>query len=298
MICQHLNNHDASYSPAKKVKEHYCKGGLTPSLIALFHKIIYSYYHRHGRTFPWRKTYNPYHILISEIMLQQTSTQRVLEKYDAFITCYPDLSTLSIASLPDILAHWQGLGYNRRALFLKKIAGIITTDLHGVFPRDEKTLQTLPGIGPYTAAAICAFAFNQPTILLETNIQSVYIYFFCDGQQKVRDQDLRPLVWQTLDIRNPRQWYYALMDYGVMIKKTQDNPSRKSARYAKQSPFKNSNRQLRGLILRVLLKEHTVTLHHLCHQVQNSPDHLLPLIIQLEMEGFIQRDGNTIRLVR
>ena len=296
MIYQHISPKE-SYSP-NKVKEDYRKGGLTPSLIARFQKIIYAYYHRHGRTFPWRKTHNPYHILVSEIMLQQTNTQRVLEKYDPFITRYPDFATLASASLPDILTHWQGLGYNRRALYLKKIADIITTDRHGVFPQEEKKLQTLPGIGPYTAAAICAFAFNQPTLLLETNIRSVYIYFFCDSQQHIRDQDLRPLVRQTLDIYNPRQWYYALMDYGVMIKKTQDNPSRKSARYAKQTPFKNSNRQLRGLILRVLLQETTVTLHHLCHQAQNPPDRILPLLIQLEREGFIQRDGNIIRLVR
>ena len=296
MFSRHLTPNQ-SYSSAK-VKEACRKGCLTPSLIALFQKTIYAYYHHHGRTFPWRKTLNPYHILVSEIMLQQTSTQRVLKKYDEFITFYPDLSALTNASLPSILAHWQGLGYNRRALFLKKIADIITTDFHGVFPQDEKILQTLPGIGSYTAAAICAFAFNQPTILLETNIQSVYIYFFCDSQQKVRDQDLRPLIRDTLDICNPRQWYYALMDYGVMIKKTQDNPSRKSARYAKQSPFKNSDRELRGLILRILLKEATVTLHHLCHQAQSPPDRLLPLIIQLEKEGFIQQDGNTIRLAR
>jgi len=293
----HQRINPGTTSSHTKIKELYHKKGLATHLISLFQKIIYEYYHQHGRTFPWRKTHDSYHILISEIMLQQTSTERVQEKYEPFITQYPTFDALAHATLPSILTHWQGLGYNRRALALKKIADIITTDLHGVFPKDEQKLQTLPGIGPYTAAAICAFAFNQPTILLETNIQSVYIYFFFDGQKHIKDSDLRPLIKKTLDTHNPREWYYALMDYGVMIKKTQGNPSQKSAHYAKQPPFKNSNRQLRGLILKILLENKNRSLHQLCHQTKNPPDRILPLLVQLEREGFIRRDGKVITLI-
>jgi len=293
----HQRINPGTTSSYTKIKELYHKKGLTTHLISIFQRIIYDYYHQHGRTFPWRKTHDPYNILVSEIMLQQTSTQRVQEKYDAFITRYPNFTTLANASLPNILAHWQGLGYNQRALFLKKIAEIITTELNGVLPRDEKKLQNLPGIGPYTAAAICAFAFNQPTILLETNIQSVYIYFFFDSQKNIKDSALHPLIKKTLDIQNPRQWYYALMDYGAMIKKTQGNPSQKSAHYTKQPPFKHSNRQLRGLILRVLLEDTVLTLHQLSNKIKTSPDRLLPVLVQLEREGFIQLDGETITLV-
>jgi len=284
------------YSIRDKVKNNYNKKGLTPHVIRIFQKIIYEYYHAHGRFFPWRVTHNPYHILVSEIMLQQTSTQRVQEKYEVFIEQYPDFTTLAHASLPSILNHWQGLGYNRRALYLKKIAEMVITRLRGKFPRDEKSLQALPGIGPYTAAAICAFAFNQPTVLLETNIQSVYIYFFFENQKNIKDSDLHPFIKKTLDIHNPRQWYYALMDYGAMIKKTHGNPSRKSSHYTKQSPFENSNRQLRGLILRVLLEDTSLTLAQLSKKTNTSPDRLLHVLFQLEKEGFIQRTKKAFTL--
>lgn len=284
------------YSSHDKIKYIYTKKGLTPHVIRIFQETIYEYYYAHGRTFSWRDTHNPYHILVSEIMLQQTSTQRVQEKYDTFIAHYPNFATLANASLPDILKHWQGLGYNRRALYLKKIAEIISTEHKGALPRDKKTLQTFPGIGPYTAAAICAFAFNQPTILLETNIQSVYIYFFFDRQKNITDSDLHPLIKKTLDIQNPREWYYALMDYGAMIKKAQGNPSKKSAHYTKQKPFIDSNRQLRGLILRILLEDTVLTFTQLGKKTKTSPDRLLHVLVQLEEEGFIQRDKETITL--
>ena len=261
------------YSIRDKVKNNYNKKGLTPHVIRIFQKIIYEYYHAHGRFFPWRVTHNPYHILVSEIMLQQTSTQRVQEKYEVFIEQYPDFTTLAHASLPSILNHWQGLGYNRRALYLKKIAEMVITRLRGKFPRDEKSLQALPGIGPYTAAAICAFAFNQPTVLLETNIQSVYIYFFFENQKNIKDSDLHPF-----------------------IKKTHGNPSRKSSHYTKQSPFENSNRQLRGLILRVLLEDTSLTLAQLSKKTNTSPDRLLHVLFQLEKEGFIQRTKKAFTL--
>jgi A/G-specific adenine glycosylase len=279
-------------------KKCYHHEGLTPHLINTFQKIIYDYYHQHGRTFPWRQTHNPYHILISEIMLQQTTTQRVQEKYTSFITHYPNFPTLAQAPLPHILTHWQGLGYNRRALHLKKIATIITKTLNNKLPSDEKKLQTLPGIGPYTAAAICAFAFNQPAILLETNIQSVYIHFFYDNQTFIKDTKLIPLIKKTLDTTNPRAWYYALMDYGVMIKKTHGNPSQKSAHYTKQQPFQNSNRQIRGLILKLLLENTTLTTHQLKHKTKIPPDRLIPLINQLQKEGFIYQNDKIITLAK
>lgn len=280
-----------------KIKNLYQKKGLTPHVIRMFQNIIYEYYQIYGRSFPWRRTHDPYHILVSEIMLQQTTTKRVQGKYEAFINRYPDFNTLANASLSSILSHWQGLGYNRRARYLKEIAETITTDVNGVLPRDEHTLQSFPGIGPYTAAAICVFAFNQPTLLLETNIQSVYIYFFFEGHKNVKDSELYPLIKKTLDIHNPREWYYALMDYGVMIKKTQGNPSQKSVHYTRQAPFKNSNRQLRGLILRIVLENKKQSIAQLCRKTKTSLDRVLPVLVQLEKEGFIQREGDSIFIV-
>ena len=133
---------------------------LTRDGVRAFQRLIYHYYQEHGRTFPWRMTHNPYHILVSEIMLQQTQTERVLDKYEQFIDSFPDFSSLAEAPLREILKVWQGLGYNRRAIALKKIAQTVMTRFHSNLPSSLEALMTLPGIGKATASAISVFAFN------------------------------------------------------------------------------------------------------------------------------------------
>lgn len=186
-------------------------------------------------------------------MLQQTQAPRVVTKYNEFITLFPDLQSLAKAPLRKILRAWQGLGYNRRALNLQRSAQIILNDYKGVFPKDRKALETLPGVGPATAGDIMAFAWNKPEIVIETNIRSVFIHCFFNDQKDIDDKEILPLIAKTLDKKNPRHWYYALMDYGAMLKKTIPNPSRRSKHYATQSPFKGSNRELRSHILKYLL---------------------------------------------
>ncbi len=146
--------------------------------IRKFQKTIYRYYGKYGRTFPWRMTHNPYHILISEIMLQQTQVQRVMGKYEPFINAFPDFSSLARAPLRLILKQWQGLGYNRRAIALKLISRRIMEEFHGELPSSVETLMTLPGIGRATASAISAFAFHIPSVFIETNIRRVFIHGF------------------------------------------------------------------------------------------------------------------------
>lgn len=219
-----------------------------------FKKIIWNYYSINGRLFDWRNVDDPYKVFISEVMLQQTQTYRVAPKYSQWILAFPDFLTLANASLKEVLLQWQGLGYNRRGMYLHCAAQEIIQKYNGNLPDDPNLLVDLPGIGKATAASICAFAFNKQTIFIETNIRAVYIHFFFSGKDNVHDNEILPLVAATVDTDNPREWYYALMDYGVMLKKTLVNPSRKSKHHHKQSKFEGSDRQIRGMILRILTK--------------------------------------------
>ncbi|MGM5488690.1 MAG: A/G-specific adenine glycosylase [Nanobdellota archaeon] len=222
--------------------------------VSSFQKTILTHYRNNRRDLPWRDARDPYKILVSEVMLQQTQVSRVMEKYLEFIQRFPTVEDLADASLPDLLVVWKGLGYNRRALFLHRAAKKIVEDFNGQVPETDDGLRSLPGIGSYTAAAIQAFAFNEPVVVIETNIRSVVIHFFFSDVESVSDKDILPLIEQTLYRPRPRDWYNALMDYGAVIKQ-EYNPSRKSASYTKQSPFEGSNRQARGRILELLMME-------------------------------------------
>lgn len=219
-----------------------------------FQKKIWGYYQRNGRKLPWRETENPYHILVSEIMLQQTQVNRVAKKYPEFITAFPHIAALAEAPLTKILRVWQGMGYNRRALYLKQIAQRIARDYNGIVPQEISKLERLPGVGPATARSIAAFAFNAPVAFIETNIRSVFIHEFFPRRKNITDKELLPLVKQAMDYnKRAREWYHALMDYGAMLKKEIQNPSRRSVHHGKQAPFKGSNRELRGKMIRALM---------------------------------------------
>jgi A/G-specific adenine glycosylase len=269
---------------------------LKPTEVEEFRQIIYQYYADHRREMPWRVSRDPYHIIVSEIMLQQTQVGRVLSKYEQFISTFPDFDSVSKAPLQEILKVWQGLGYNRRALALQKICQLVVTEYGGELPNCVETLQTFPGIGPATAGAICAFAFNQPTVFIETNIRRVFIHFFFPSKNGVKDKEILPQVKRTLDTRSPRTWYHALMDYGAMLKNEQHNPNRRSAHYNRQPPFRGSNREIRGLILKILLKKPDLTEAELVRLVDKSPERVRPIIAQLIIEGFIVRKGDLIRI--
>lgn len=222
--------------------------------VRAFQKKVYDFYKKHKRDFTWRNTRDPYKILVSEIMLQQTQTSRVKEKYKEFIRVFPTFKKLGEAPQKEVLRTWQGLGYNRRARSLHQTAQKVIKEYKGRLPNDPEVLKTFPGIGPATASSICAFAFNKPTVFIETNIRSVFIYEFFKRNIQVHDKDILPLIEETLDTHNPREWYFALMDYGVMLKQKYKNPSKKSVHYTKQAPFKTSNRRVRGLLIKELLK--------------------------------------------
>ena len=225
---------------------------LTVDQIAQFQKLIYDFYNKNKRDFPWRQEITPYKILVSEIMLQQTQTARVVPKFESWLTKFPDFTTLAQASNHDVLTAWQGLGYNRRGLAIAKIAQLIVANFAGQLPQDPVILQTFPAIGSNTAGSICAFAFNCPTIFIETNIRTVYTHTFFPGQGEICDKQLLPFIEQTIDKINARDWYYALMDYGVHLKQKLPRINAASKHYTRQSKFTGSKRQVRGQIIKIL----------------------------------------------
>ncbi|MDR4497867.1 MAG: A/G-specific adenine glycosylase [Candidatus Scalindua sp.] len=268
----------------------------TPSTVSKFQQEIYSHYQEHGRNLPWRKTHDPYCIVVSEIMLQQTQVQRVMEKYGKFTRQFPDFSSLARAPLKKVLSEWQGLGYNRRAIALKQIARKVVDEFDGNLPSSVETLTSFPGIGKATAGAVAAFAFYQPVVFIETNIRRVYIHTFFHGWENIKDTEILPMVRNTLDTSNPREWYYALMDYGVMIKEKYENPNRRSAHYNKQSPFEGSNRQIRGMILKLLIRESSVSENEIVQKIHPDEGRIRTVLTQLVSEGFINKRGGKVSL--
>jgi len=270
---------------------------LTTEEIRAFQRQIYEYYKHHGRDFPWRRTTDPYNILVSEIMLQQTQVERVHDKYLEFIKMFSNFNVLSEASQGDVLAMWQGLGYNRRALALKKLALEIVEVYGGVLPQDVNKLSSLPGIGKTTAGAILAFAFNMPSVFIETNIRRVFIHEFFRKKEDVKDGEIFPLVEATMDRENPREWYWALMDYGSMLKRKTENPNRRSAHYVRQPSFAGSDRQIRGLIIKKLLDESNLSVKDLNESIGINLDHLGRILRGLIHEGFICEENGFYKIV-
>jgi A/G-specific adenine glycosylase len=214
---------------------------------------VRKHYSLHGRDLPWRETSDPYRILLSEVMLQQTQVNRVLGKYCGFVESFPTINDLAASPLADVLRMWQGLGYNRRALNLHTTAKMIASEHSGTVPDSLDDLRRFPGIGHATAAAILAFAYSVAVPFIETNIRAAFIFHFFKDGSNVSDSDILRLVRATLDHDNPRVWYYSLMDYGSWLKSAFPNPSRKSAHWSPQSRFEGSHRQLRALLLRSFL---------------------------------------------
>lgn len=255
--------------------------------IAAFQSEIKNFYKEHKRNFPWRETIDPYHIFISEIMLQQTQTSRVVEKYLQFLNVFPTITHLAEASFSEVLTVWSGLGYNRRAKYLHEAAKVIVSTYKGDIPHTVAELDALPGIGENTAAAILVYSSNSPIAFIETNIRRVYIHHFFQGKIDVSDKEIVPLVENTMDKLNPREWFWALMDYGSHLPKITVNPNRKSKHYTKQSKFEGSVRQVRGSILRILLKKNSVTTVQLQKEVEGEPLHFDRALESLIAEGLV-----------
>lgn len=224
---------------------------------------------------------------MSEVMLQQTQTERVKEKYRLFLREFPNFRALARANLSAVLRVWQGLGYNRRALLLQRLAVTVVRSHAGRLPRSIAALQELPGIGPYSAAAVYCFALNKPSVFIETNIRSVFLEEFFPRRRRVADAEIFPLVEASIDRKRPREWYYALMDYGVFLKSQKRGINRRSAQYARQSPFRGSNREMRGMLLRLIAANAGISEARLVQSVKRESEIVRKNLAQLQREGFI-----------
>ncbi|MCL4078270.1 A/G-specific adenine glycosylase [Coriobacteriia bacterium Es71-Z0120] len=266
--------------------------------LAEFRAAVLEHYRVSGRDLPWRRTRDPYAILVSEVMLQQTQVARVAAKYEEFLRAFPSVEALAGAPLADVLRAWSGLGYNRRAKALHEAAKGIAERHGGRVPSTYEELRALPGVGHATAAQVLAFAFGVAVPYLETNIRAALIHWFFPDEHGVPDRALMPLVEATLDREDPRTWYYALMDYGAALKRSTPNPSRRSAHHGKQAPFAGSAREARGAALRALAEVEAASVEEVASRSGIARERIARALEALEREGLAVRVDGRWRLPR
>jgi A/G-specific adenine glycosylase len=257
-----------------------------------FQATVYEFYDSNGRhDLPWRlpepdASFDPYKILVSEMMLQQTQVNRVKPKFLEFMQRFPNVETLASAELGEVLRSWSGLGYNRRAKYLHGAAKAIVSS--GTFPTTATQLTTLPGIGPNSAGAVLAYSYNQALVFVETNIRTVIIHHFFADRTDIPERDIEKLVRQTLDSENPRIWYWALMDYGSFLKQTIGNLNQAARLYNKQSAFDGSRRQIRGRVIHLLGYEPSSE----AELMDKLAERLADVLNELVAEGLVRRQGS------
>jgi A/G-specific adenine glycosylase len=255
------------------------------------------------RDFAWRDTRDPYAVLVSEVMLQQTQVSRVVPYWERWMADFPDLEALAAAPLEAVLLDWQGLGYNRRAVALKRLAEEVVGAHRAAghagpagLSSDPRALTALPGVGPATAAGVRAFAFDLPSAYLETNVRAVVLHELFADADGVSDRTIVPLVEAAAqraaerDI-GAREWNYALLDYGAHLKKTLPNPSRRSAHHSRQSAFEGSHRQKRARLLRAVLGGPGLSAGEYA-EGWVEPDLAERILCELEEDGFVRREGD------
>jgi A/G-specific adenine glycosylase len=270
---------------------------MAKSSIVTFRRRVWAYYKKHGRhDLPWRQTRDPYEILVSEVMLQQTQVKRALSFYTEFTKRFPTATHLAKAPLSAVLKVWQGLGYNRRAKLLHEATRVVVEKYGGTFPKIAKELELLPGIGSYSARAVAAFAFNTPDVIVETNIRTAVTHHFFKHKKKISDGEIEKVLARALPKGRAREWYWALMDYGAHLKQSGVRLNSKSKHYTTQPQFRGSLREARGAILKELAKG-----------AQKEPrllgllgDDRIPqskvALAALQKEGFIQKRGRVYTL--
>ncbi len=224
--------------------------------IASLHQNVFRYYEKFGRKLPWRDTTDPYYILVSECMLQQTQVERVIPFYERWLKRFSSVEMLYEASLREVLQQWQGLGYNRRGQNLHKTAGVIVEEFQGDVLSALPHYKKLPGVGEYTASAVQAFAANKDIAAVDTNIRRILIaHFHLD--EKISKAELADIAYQCVPKGRSREWHNALMDYGANYMTAKRSGI---ASLGKQGQFEGSDRQVRSRILRFLLS-HTEGVH-------------------------------------
>jgi len=262
-----------------------------------FREKVYAQYEREGRhDLPWRRTRDPYRILVSEIMLQQTQVDRVRPLYERFLARFPNVRTLAEAPLADVLILWQGLGYNRRARMLHEAAKRIVVVHSGKVPKEVAALEALPGVGPYTARAIAAFAYNEDVVFVETNLRTAVMHEFFADREKVSDREILAVLAKAHPSGESRSWYAALMDYGAHLKRSGVRINTRSASYAKQTPFRGSEREARGALLKALAKGPQTSAYLTGVLGPDRKEQVARNLERLASEGFVTRTRSGYRL--
>lgn len=275
---------------------------LSPAEIAAFRDAVYGHYREFKRDLPWRHTRDPYQILVSEMMLQQTQVSRVVSKFVEFVGRFPTARALASAPLGEVLETWAGLGYNRRAKMLWEAAKALVEKHSGILPSTYEGLRALPGIGDYTASAILAFAFGTGRPLIETNVRAVIIRHFFPRKKDVSEHEILSLTEQTLDRENPRDWYAAFMDYGAHLKANEGNHARRSAHHGKvkKTAFAGSMRQVRGEVLKEVLAKRgranaAAVARSVAARLGVDPEKSSAALDGLLRDGLLKKDGANVR---
>ncbi len=256
-----------------------------------FQKKVFSFYQKNKRDLPWRKTTDPYKILLSELMLQQTQVNRVILYYEKWITRWPDIHALASASLAEVLQAWMGLGYNTRAINLHKAARKIVTEFDNDVLEAMKQYKEIPGVGRYTLQAVQIFSTNADLVTVDTNIRRIFIKEF-NLPEKVSDKELWKLAEKCLPIGKSRDWHNALMDYGALHLTSQKTGIKPKTQ---QSRFEGSDRQIRARILRCLLND-TMSLSELKKTFRIEQKRLRRILDKMVTEKIIVNKNNSYQL--
>jgi len=254
--------------------------------VSAFQEKIMKWWNENARNLPWRCDSSPYNVLVSEVMLQQTQVNRVVPKYLEFLRQFPNIEDLASSDMKQLLQVWSGLGYNRRAVWLKDAARQLVD--RGEFPKTVEELSELKGIGPYTSRSILIFAFNKDLAAVDTNIRRVLIASgFAD--EEMSSSQLQSVADDLLLKGRSRDWHNALMDYGSLVL---TSSSTSISPQSKQTRFKGSTRQLRGAIIRILTNSETLSLNELISHL--SSDNIQcrdvhPVLDQLLAERLVER---------
>lgn len=251
---------------------------------------VLDWFAKNARSLPWRETHDPYKILVSEIMLQQTQVPRVIPKYLAFFERFPTMESLVTATAADVIREWKGLGYNRRALNLQRAIRMVVTKLNGEFPNTVDELLILPGVGRYTAGAVMNFAFGIDTPAVDTNVR-LFIDTMLPSRRIRSENDYYDLGRQLIPKGKAHLWLHAVMDYtSAELRSKRPKPTKKK----ETERFVGSNRYLRGRILDVL-RTKSISQHDLfkaiAEPIDSSVEKFDSLISALEREGFLHRIG-------
>ncbi|OGY83995.1 MAG: hypothetical protein A2898_01845 [Candidatus Kerfeldbacteria bacterium RIFCSPLOWO2_01_FULL_48_11] len=258
-----------------------------------FRKKILRFYRLHRRDLPFRNTTDPYKITVAEIMLQQTQVDRVVPKYIAWVKKWPNWQRLSRASNLQLLKLWSGLGYNRRALNLGKLAKAVVDEFGRKIPDNPEALEKLPGIGPYTSRAILIFAFNKPFITIDTNIRRVILYEL-NLPATTSLKEVEKLAWRLLPKKRSRDWHNALMDYSRLVLPAQ---IKHIPALSKQSKFEGSLRQIRGEIVRQLTTKPFVDIGQVMKALKRTRQDTVKATTTLKKDGIVEVRKNRITLV-